>query len=111
VESMMLAVAREVMKTAPWGLMWRVCTGSGLSLLDMLSDIYMVTWYFRTEDEASMAVMLLAMIALNLIMQVFLVIVQNHKKPSKLPKEILIALSGLKPGYDAARVVSGSKEE
>jgi len=105
VESMILAMSREILKTAPWGLVWRVLTGSGLSVLDMASDIYICTVYLRTDGQEGLGLTLLGMIVLNILMQCVLVIIQNHKKPAEIPKEILIACSGLKPGFDAARVV------
>jgi len=50
VESMLLEVAQEVMNSAPWGLMWRVCTGATLSVLDVVTDVVVIVGYMGEEQ-------------------------------------------------------------
>ena len=46
-EAMMVELAKGVVKTAPWGLRWRVGLGALLSTVDLITDIVMIIDYFR----------------------------------------------------------------
>ena len=107
VEEMMTTIGEEVMKTAPWGLALRVATGSGLSMLDLCTDIYVIaTHWSKGGEEARVGMLLLSLVLLNILIQLIVVFVQNsRRRDQKMAKEFLIVLCGLKPGYDAYRVV------
>ena len=47
--------------------------------------------------------------ATPIAMQMIVVFIQNRKKPLRMLGELLIVLTGLKPGFDAARVCSGKE--
>ena len=52
VHSKLLEVAQEVMKTAKWGLMWRAYTGATLSVLDIVTDVVVISGiHGEGEDE------------------------------------------------------------
>ena len=51
-ETMFVALASEVVTTAPWGLMWRVGIGALLSIVDIVTDIS-VTKSFNDTGEVS----------------------------------------------------------
>jgi len=96
VESMMLEVAQEVMKTAPWGLMWRVCTGATLGVLDIVTDIVVIVGYMGNEKTRGYGYSLLMMLVGSMVVQLLLVFVQNRKKPWAMAKEMLVVITGLK---------------
>jgi len=96
VESMLLEVAQEVMNTAPWGLMWRVCTGATLSVLDIITDVIVIMGYMETEETRGYGYSLLMMLVGSMVLQLMMVFVQNRKKPWVMAKEMLVAITGLK---------------
>ena len=108
---MMTVVARRLLGEVSWGLKLRVCMGAGLSVLDMATDIFVVVGYMGKEETRGYGYSLLGMLAGCMALQLLFVFVQNSKKPSAVAKEMLIVLSMLKPGFDAARVASGKKME
>jgi len=99
VESMLLEVAQEVMKTAPWGLMWRVCTGAALSLLDVITDVVVIVGYLGKEETRGYGYSLLMMLVGSMVLQLLVVFAQNQKKPSAMAKEMLVVITGLKPAW------------
>ena len=112
VRKMLLTISQEILKTAPWGLVWRVTTGSLLSVLDMASDINVVRIYLNTPGQESYAWSLIAMIGTSILLQLVLVYLQNQKKPVQLFKESLVVIVGFKPVLDAYRIVhEGHKDE
>ena len=50
-QDMVLTMSREILKAAPWGVVFRVCTGAGLSLLDMISDINVIAFYSNIDGQ------------------------------------------------------------
>jgi len=96
VESMLLEVAQEVMKTAPWGLMWRVCTGAALSVLDIVTDVIVIAGYMGKEETKGYGYSLLMMLVGSMVLQLVVVFVQHRKKPWAMAKEMLIVITGLK---------------
>jgi len=96
VESMVLEVAQEVMKTAPWGLMWRVCTGAALSVLDIVTDVVVILVYTGNEETRGYGYSLLGMLVGSMVLQLMIVFLQNRKKPWAMAKEMLVVITGLK---------------
>ena len=99
VESMLLEVAQEVMKTAPWGLMWRVCTGATLSVLDIVTDVIVIVGYMGKEETRGYGHILLMMLVGSVVLQLLLVFAQRRKKPWGMAKETLVVITGLKPAW------------
>jgi hypothetical protein len=88
----------------------RLYTGASLSTLDLLSDVYRIYMYAATGQQGA-ALSLAAMVGLCLLGQLALVWVQAHKGPRRVMlKEMLIVLSGMKPGIDAKRVADGNEQ-
>ena len=100
-ESLLLKVAKEVLKTAPWGLVWRVATGAGLSILDMVSDINVIVIYMKIEKLRMYGYGMAIMVGSCILIQLFVVWAQNRKKPRDMMHDMLVVCTGLKPGYDA----------
>ena len=96
VESMVLEVAQEVMNTAPWGLMWRVCTGASLSVLDIFTDIIVIVGYMEKEETRGYGYSLLGMLVASMVLQLMMVFLQNRKKPWAMAKESLVVITGMK---------------
>ena len=110
-EDMLLAIAKEVLKTAPWGLAWRVTTGAFLSVLDMVTDINMIVLYRSTLGQENLGNLLLAMFVACMMIQLLIVVLQNWKKKERLPGEMLVVVVGLKPVWDCYNVVRGKAQE
>ncbi|GMH89344.1 hypothetical protein TL16_g11428 [Triparma laevis f. inornata] len=111
-EETMLVVSQEVIRTAPWGLMWRVAVGSTLSILDMVTDLNCVIFYLSAAGQAHFGYATIVCIAMSMIGQLGVVYAQHAAEgKTALAKQIPLTLLFLKPGYDAWVVTSGKKEE
>ncbi|GMI42621.1 hypothetical protein TeGR_g4453 [Tetraparma gracilis] len=111
VEEMVLTMGEELLKNAAWGLWFRVITGSGLSMVDLATDINVIRVYFE-EGQKGYGWMMLGMVLASMGLQLLVVVLQNGKMGwGKLLREALIVVSGLKPGFDAMRVVSNAEME
>jgi hypothetical protein len=107
---MMDTVAMRLLSEVAWGAKFRFSFGAFLSLLDMASDLNVVSKYMLFPETEAYGYALLGMIAACLALQVILVIVQNMKNKKKLVREVLIVFSCLKPALDASRVIRGAEQ-
>ena len=88
-----------------YGMVWRVSVGAALSMLDAVTDIYVILKYYNTEGLRGQANAMLAMIATNMGLQILVALGQYKKKSWKVKvKEVLICLFFLRPIVDAYRV-------
>ena len=106
---MVNAVAKRLLGEVSWGLKMRVIIGAGLSMLDMATDIFVILRYMGKDDTRGYGWSLLWMIVASMMLQLFVVFAQNKGKPWVMAKEMLIVLTGLKPGYDSFKVCSGQE--
>jgi len=106
---MLNVVAKRLLGEVSWGLKTRVLMGAGLSILDMATDIFVIVGYMGKEETKGYGWSLLWMIVASMALQLFIVFVQNRKTPLKIFREMLIVLTGLKPGFDAFFVCSGKE--
>ena len=91
-------------------MVWRVSVGAALSMLDAVTDIFVISKYY-TEGLRGQADAMLAMIATNMGIQVIAVLGQNKKKSWKVKvNEVMICLSFLRPAVDAHRVSTNYKD-
>jgi hypothetical protein len=95
---MLDTVALRLLGEVPWGLKMRVFIGAGLSVLDMASDINVIVLYLGSSEEKAYGKALLGMIAACVVIQLFLVYLQCRKRPLTMLREMLVVLTGLKPG-------------
>ena len=103
-EQFMLVIANNILRDSIYGMIFRVSLGAGLSLVDVTTDIYVITTYWRAGLH-NQANLLLAMILANSFIQMCFVFMQNKKKSwSVVMREALITLSCLRPAVDAYRV-------
>jgi len=107
----MNVVGKRLLGEVSWGLKTRVMLGAGLSIMDMATDIFVVVGYLGKEDTKGYGWSLLWMIVASIVFQLLIVYFQNRRKPKVLMKEVLIVLTGLKPGVDAYKVVSGKEAD
>ncbi|GMI30122.1 hypothetical protein TeGR_g9758 [Tetraparma gracilis] len=107
---MMDTIAQRLLESVGWGLKMRLYMGAGLSTIDLLSDLYMIYFYSTTSQQGT-ALSLAVMVGLCLLLQLLAVWMLNHKGPRRVVlKEMLIVLSGMKPGIDAKRVADGNEK-
>jgi len=110
-EPIIIGVAKDLMVASTLGLAKRVVLGAGLSIMDMITDIFVIRDYLRIGDTTS-AHTLMAMIGLSIFVQLIIAYVQNRKKSKwVILRELLIVLSLLKPAVDAYRVATGYEDE
>jgi len=106
---MLNVVARRLLGEVSWGLKGRVITGAGLSILDMVTDVFVIVTYMGNEETRGYGWSLLGMVVGGMAIQLLLVFGQNRKKPLVMAREMLIVLTGMKPGFDARAVISGKE--
>ncbi|GMH64810.1 hypothetical protein TL16_g04049 [Triparma laevis f. inornata] len=106
-------ISKSIVKTAAWGLMWRVTVGAILSLSDLITDLIVLRQYWEGGEKimkhrnASLAC-LVTSIALQLLGVVF----QNRKKGMlRILKEMVYVFTSLKAPVDASRVAMGAEKE
>jgi hypothetical protein len=89
--------------------MWfRVITGSGLSMVDLATDINVILVYLGEAGQEGYGWMMLGMVLASMGLQLLVVVMQNGKMGwGKLLREVLITVSGLKPGERERRTTGG----
>ena len=100
-EEMMLTIGGVVLKKAPWGMWWRVISGSGMSMLDLATDIIFIASALRDMEQAWSGWAMLGMLLARIGLQLIVAVLQNGGARGgcgRLLKEVLIVVSGLKPG-------------
>jgi hypothetical protein len=110
---MMDTVARRLLERVSWGMKFRLYLGAGLSILDMVTDIFVIVHYLSSDEEKTRryGYILIVMITCSLGFLCLMSWVQNHRGSRKvLIRELLFCVSGLKPGVDAARVARGKEK-
>jgi hypothetical protein len=87
----------------------RLGTGAAVSIVDQVSDIYMINAYANTPGREESAISLALMVGLNMLNQIFVIYTQRRKGPkSRMLREIAFVLTAVKPGVDAWRVAIGA---
>jgi hypothetical protein len=109
---MMVTLAKAALKQSKFGLYYRASLGAGLSTMDMLSDIYIIT-VFEAEGNTTYAKANIITIGVNIFLQLLIVYAQTGRNVlgSAFWKESLITAVGLKPGLDALRVCQGREQQ
>ena len=100
-----------ILRDSMYGTMMRVSIGAALSMLDAVTDLYVINKYYSTAGLQGQANAMLAMIVSNMGLQIMCVIVQYKTKSWKVKiKEVLICLFFLRPAVDAYRVSTNYKD-
>ena len=85
--------------------------GAALSTVDMVTDVQVIVEYLNMPGKEAYAYPLMGMVGTCLFLHLFLVFMQTRKgAKAKMVKEMLIVLSGLKPGFDAYQVAKGAEQ-
>ena len=85
--------------------------GAALSTVDMVTDVQVIVEYLNTPGKEAYAYPLMGMVGTCLLLQLLVVFLQTRKgAKAKMAKEMLIVLSGLKPGFDAYQVAKGAEQ-
>ena len=103
----MLTISKTflALRDSMYGMVWRVGVGAALSMLDAVTDIYIISTYYNTEGLRGQANALIAMVATNMFCQILVVLALYKKKSWGVKvKEVLICLFFLRPAVDAHRV-------
>ena len=106
-------MAHEVIRTAPWGLMWRVGLGSVLSIVDIVTDIYVIL-NFHAGGVAQKVYYQAMLVSLgsSVLLQIIITIVQNKGRDgSALAKELFWTVLFLKSPRDAVAVQPRDEEK
>ena len=110
IDAFMLVIANNLLRDNRYGMILRVSTGAVLSVIDAVSDLYILnTYYSQGLDQAYT---LLAMIVTSMFLQILCVFTQYKKKSwSVMARELLITLLFLRPAVDAFRVSTNHKDD
>jgi len=108
-EPVLVIVMQHALVSHPIWLYLRVFKLTIVSMLDLVTDIFVIVKYMGNEETKGYGWSLLAMVVSCLLLQVLLVVIQNLKKPSKIPLEVVYVFTGLAPGVAAYRVCVGKE--
>jgi hypothetical protein len=108
VKTLIVATAQHQLDKDKFGLFFRVVRMAGTTMLDLVSDVFMITVYFDTPGQERYGRGLLGMVVTCLVLQMALAWIQNKSKPKKLLKELFFAVLGVKPAVDSYRVCVGA---
>ena len=107
----MLVIANNLLRDNRYGMILRVSTGAVLSVIDAVSDLYILNTYFSQGLDLQ-AYTLLAMIVTSMFLQILCVFTQYKKKSwGVMARELLITLLFLRPTVDAFRVSTNHKDD
>ena len=107
----MLVIANNLLRDSHYGMVFRVATGAVLSTIDGVTDIYVIWTYYKSEVLQGQANAMLAMIIVNMSIQLLVVLGQHQRKNWKVKlREALICLFFLRPAVDAYRVSKNEKD-
>jgi hypothetical protein len=101
----MVAIAKHLLASSDLGLKLRLFSGASLSILDLVSDVYMIVEFFSDDATRNIAYFNLGCVLLCMCLQLYCVYHQNAKRGAKnIAIEMMYVVTAVKPGVDAARV-------
>jgi hypothetical protein len=105
-------IAKHILSTTDFGLKMRLFSGAGLSVFDLISDMYMIVVFLGSEETRGVAHVNIVCVALSLLAQLLLIWFVNRKRSwRRIARELLYVVSFVKPGIDAARVAAGNEND
>jgi hypothetical protein len=105
-------IAKHLLSVADFGLKMRLYSGAGLSVFDLVSDVYMIIVFLGSEETRGIAHVNIACVALSLFWQLWLAWFVNRKRGwRRIAREVLYVVAFIKPGIDAARVAAGNEND
>ena len=110
-EAFMLVITNNLLRDSNYGMVFRVAIGAALSTIDAMTDIYVISTYYGNAKLRGQANAMLAMIVVNICIQLLVVLGQYRRKNWKVKlREALICLFFLRPAVDAFRVSTNHKD-
>jgi hypothetical protein len=105
-------IAKHILSIADFGLKMRLFGGAGLSVFDLISDVYMIVVFLGSEETRGVAHVNIVCVALSLLLQLMITWVVNRKRSwRRIAQEVLYVVTFCKPGIDAARVAAGNEND
>jgi hypothetical protein len=105
-------IAKHILSIADFGLKMRLFSGAGLSVFDLMSDVYMIIVFLGSEETRGVAHVNIVCVALSLFFQLWLAFLVNRKRSwRRIARELLYVVTFCKPGIDAARVAAGNEND
>jgi hypothetical protein len=105
-------IAKHILSIADFGLKMRLFSGAGLSVFDLISDVYMIVVFLGSEETRGVAYVNIVCVALSLLAQLFIAWFVNRKRPwRRIVREAMYVVLFIKPGIDAARVAGGGEND
>jgi hypothetical protein len=105
-------ITKHILSVADFGLKMRLFSGAGLSVFDIISDVYMIVVFLGSEETRGVAHVTIVCVALSLFFQLWLAFLVNRKRSwRRIAREVLYVVTFCKPGIDAARVAAGNEND
>ena len=112
IEEFMVVFANNLLRDSIYGMVMRVVVGAVLSSSDAVTDIFTISTYYNSEELYEQANVLLAMLLVNILIQLIGVIGQYRRKSwSVKVKEALITVLFLRPAVDAYRISTNQEND
>jgi len=111
-EEFMVVIVGNLLRDNKYAMAYRVGIGAALSLIDTATDLYVISTYYQSDALITQANALVAMISMNLFIQLLVVLANYGKKSweNKL-KEVAISVLFFRPIVDAYRVSTNQEDE
>jgi len=111
-EDFIIVITNNLLRDNKFGMIFRVGIGAALSMSDAATDIYVISTYYGKEELVGQANVFLAMISLNIFVQLLLVKANYQRSGWRVMlREFLITLMSLRPAVDAYRVVTSKEND
>ena len=111
-DGFMVTIANSMLRDMKWGMIFRVCTSSVLSLFDATTDFIVIIRYRGDEKLHGQSNALLAMLIASTFVQVLIALGQSKRKGWKVKaREVLYCILFLRPAVDAYRVSTNHRDE
>ena len=81
---MFVMLTHEVIRTAPWGLMWRVSLGAALSAVEIVTDVNVTLGFRNNKEQAVYYYAMLVSLGLSVGLQLFVAILQVRDMRAEL---------------------------
>ena len=108
----MKVLTSNILRDSVYEMAYRVSLGAALSMIDATTDIFVISTYYNVDGLIGRAHALIAMISVNMFIQIVMVLAQYKKKSLSVKiKEVLICLFFLRPAFDAYRVSTNYEDD
>jgi len=108
-DPVLVIVMQHALMSHPIGVYLKVLKLIFVSMLDLVTDIFVIVEYMGKEETRGYGRSLLAMVVGCLLLQSIFFVVQNLKKPGKIPLELVYVFTGLGPAVTAYRLCVGKE--